>query len=268
MKKFIIFIIVLGCALNLPAQVVFKASVFGCMSDGITVNTNSIQTAINTISERGGGSLHFYVGRYLTGTVYLKNNVTIVLHEGATLVGVPSAYDYSAPAGGKKGIIVAEGQFNIGVTGDLPEYPATPPAVAPEIVGMGVIQGWGAKVQQSVAVQREKGYLKGSEEDALPALISFAGCTNVNVSGLDLQGAAGDVLVFTGCKDLTVKNHLISSIEVAGSDGVVFSGCDGLTVTNNFFNVSGTAFKSANNSKGVKTDGNKSKKGLLPKVTK
>jgi polygalacturonase len=72
----------------------YNASLFGIKSDGITLNTQSIQKAIDFISEKGGGKLKFYVGRYLTGSVQLKSNVSIELNEGAVLVGTTSIYDY------------------------------------------------------------------------------------------------------------------------------------------------------------------------------
>lgn len=51
---------------------------FGIKSDGVTLNTRSIQRAVDYISEQGGGRLIFYVGRYLTGSIELKSNVTTV----------------------------------------------------------------------------------------------------------------------------------------------------------------------------------------------
>ncbi len=73
----------------------YNASFFGIKSNGTTLNTSSIQKAVNYISEQGGGTLKFYVGRYLTGTIMLKPNVTIHLEEGAVLVGSTNIYDYN-----------------------------------------------------------------------------------------------------------------------------------------------------------------------------
>ena len=42
----------------------YNASFFGIKSDGVTLNTNSIQTGINYIHKEGGGVLVFNVGRY------------------------------------------------------------------------------------------------------------------------------------------------------------------------------------------------------------
>jgi len=52
----------------------YNASMFGIKSNGTTLNTNSIQKGIDFISANGGGRLVFYVGRYLTGTIYLKSH--------------------------------------------------------------------------------------------------------------------------------------------------------------------------------------------------
>jgi polygalacturonase len=268
MRKWIFsFILIAGAALRLPAQeeLTYRASLFGSMSEGVTLNTASIQTAVNTLSEKGGGSLHFYVGRYLTGTIHLKSNVTIVLHEGAILVGVPSIYDYDRPGDAPKGLIIAEGQSNIGVIGALPETPSVPPAVMPEIVGMGVIQGWGAKLWANIDDQHRKGYLESPDR---PALISFVDCDGVKVEGLMMEGAAGDVQSYRNCRNVSVARLLVDSNEQPGSNGVTFSACQGVSLTDNFFHVTGKPIRSDGNSKGVKTGGNKTKAGALPNVGK
>ena len=77
----------------------YKASRFGCKSNGTTLNTNSIQRAIDYIASQGGGTLVFEVGRYLTGSIYLRPDVNIQLNEGAILVGSPNPYDYDTVAG-------------------------------------------------------------------------------------------------------------------------------------------------------------------------
>jgi polygalacturonase len=268
MRKGIFSFILIAAAVIRPAAqegTAYKASLFGCMSEGVTLNTASIQTAINTLSEQGGGSLHFYVGRYLTGTIHLKSNVTIVLHEGAVLAGVPSIYDYDRPGDAPKGLIVAEGQSNIGVIGALPETPSVPPAAAPEIIGMGAIQGWGAKLRENLHAQYRKGYLESPDA---PALISFVNCDGVKVEGLIMEGAAGDVQSYRNCRNVSVANLLVDSREHPDSNGITFSECQGLSITNNFFDVTGKPVRSDGRSKGVKTGGNKTKAGLQPNVSK
>src|SRR6476469_10719354 len=72
----------------------YPVSLFGIYSDGVTLNTRSIQFAIDYIHKQGGGRLVFDVGRFLTGSIHLKSNVTLHLLEGAVLVGSLNPLDY------------------------------------------------------------------------------------------------------------------------------------------------------------------------------
>ena len=77
----------------------YKASRFGCKSNGTTLNTTSIQHAIDYIASQGGGTLVFEVGRYLTGSIQLRPGVNIQLNEGAILVASPNIHDYDTDDG-------------------------------------------------------------------------------------------------------------------------------------------------------------------------
>ena len=110
-------------------------------SNGTTLNTNSIQKGIDYISENGGGRLVFYVGRYLTGTIYLKSNVTIHLEEGAILVGSDNPFDYEMNFNWTA-LIFALDQQNIGIT------------------GKGVIDGQGFQVANNLVDMIHKGVVK------------------------------------------------------------------------------------------------------------
>ena len=97
MKKHLILILLslfFATSQAQETQPVYNASKFGIHSDGVTMNTRSIQFAIDWIAEQGGGTLRFWVGRYLTGSIHLKSNVTIELMEGAVLVGSTNPFDY------------------------------------------------------------------------------------------------------------------------------------------------------------------------------
>lgn len=109
-------ILLIGTAVSPVSAKEYKAALFGVKSDGTTNNTRSIQKAVDFISENGGGELAFYVGRYLTGTIHLKSNVTIVIKEGAALMASTSPYDYDY-VNGTAALIVADTAKNIGITG-------------------------------------------------------------------------------------------------------------------------------------------------------
>ncbi|HAX94273.1 MAG TPA: hypothetical protein DCY25_10090, partial [Bacteroidales bacterium] len=56
---------------------------YGAVNDGKTINTKEIQKAIDDCAKKGGGTVHFPAGRYVTGTIFLKNFITINLESGA-----------------------------------------------------------------------------------------------------------------------------------------------------------------------------------------
>ena len=219
------------CAFSLSAKD-YKASMFGVKSDGTILNTNSIQRAVDFISENGGGRLVFYVGRYLTGSIHLKSNVVIQLEEGAVLVGTTSVYDYSG-VNGTKALISAENQENIG------------------IAGKGVIEGQGEAVLNSINIQIQKGYLKETKAQASPVLVCFDGCSNVSIEQINLWNACGNVQSYKGCNNIIVSKVSVKSKVVADSKGVLLSGCDGVKLSDIFFDTSGAELTSVGKSKNV-----------------
>lgn len=58
----------------------------GAKADGKTINTQLINSTIERLSSAGGGTLFFPSGKYLTGSIHLKSNITIELEAGATLL--------------------------------------------------------------------------------------------------------------------------------------------------------------------------------------
>ena len=226
MKKLLLktFLLLLLSQIHLLAKD-YNASLFGVKSDGITLNTQSIQKAIDFISEKGGGKLKFYVGRYLTGSVRLKSNVTIELNEGAVLVATTSIYDYFG-ANGIKALIVSEGQQNIGVT------------------GKGVIEGQGPDVLEQIAKQIQKGYLQETISQASPALIAMSNCSDINIEGFNLQNACGNVIVLSACQQVRLSGLKIKSTSNKDSKGLVFSKVDGIKLENLFIDTLESEIKS------------------------
>ena len=52
---------------------------FGAVGDGETVNTTSIQKAIDTCANENGGTVLVPAGDFVTGTIELKSNITLKL---------------------------------------------------------------------------------------------------------------------------------------------------------------------------------------------
>src|SRR5436853_5930574 len=93
----------------------YPASLFGINSDGTTLNTRSIQFAIDYIHQQGGGRLVFDVGRYLTGSIHLRSDVGLHLKEGAVLLGSLNPFDYDK--NGLTALLLSNDQQNISITG-------------------------------------------------------------------------------------------------------------------------------------------------------
>ena len=73
---------------------VWKVTDWGAIADGETLNTTSIQKAIDACSEAGGGIVTFEPGKYLTGSIYLKEGVHLIIPEGVYILGSQNIEDY------------------------------------------------------------------------------------------------------------------------------------------------------------------------------
>lgn len=66
----------------------------GADSKGKRLNTQLINKTIDRLHSRGGGTLYFPAGTYLTGGIRMKSNITIDLEAGATLLFSDNFDDY------------------------------------------------------------------------------------------------------------------------------------------------------------------------------
>ena len=144
-------------------QPLYKSSFFGIRSDGTTDNTTSIQKAIDFIAGKGGGTLEFSVGRYLTGAVELKSGVDISLREGAVIVGSDNIYSYQ----GAKGVFWGEGVSDV------------------HIYGKGVIDGRGPELLRTIREQVKMRHI--SDDTVVPTLVYLKDCKDVSLKDFILR---------------------------------------------------------------------------------
>ncbi len=83
-----------GAKLFPTCERVFKVNEFGAVGDAVTLNTQAIQQAIDTAEAAGGGLVTFEPGIYLTGSIFVGNNVNLCIPKGATLIGSQDINDY------------------------------------------------------------------------------------------------------------------------------------------------------------------------------
>ena len=227
MKKLPILLAFIAITVFTPVSAKeYNASFFGIKSNGTTMNTRSIQKAIDYIHENGGGTLVFWVGRYLTGTLFLKSNVTIQLNEGAVILGSVNPYDYDEYMGWPS-LIIAHDAENIAIK------------------GKGVIDGQGRDVAYNIIDQVHKGILqdelKYDRTGRRPSIIYFRECNHVVVEGIIMQNSTNWVNTYDQCTDLTINKVTVRSNAFWNNDALDIVDCVNVTVTDSYFDASDDA---------------------------
>ena len=72
----------------------FNIVKYGAVPDGNTLNTKSINAAIDACNKKGGGVVLVPAGLWLTGPIVLKTNVNLHLAAGATLLFTKDKNEY------------------------------------------------------------------------------------------------------------------------------------------------------------------------------
>jgi polygalacturonase len=225
-KKYLLIVIACSQFLQTSAKD-YAASLFGISSDGTSLNTRSIQFAIDYIHEQGGGRLVFDVGRFLTGSIHLKSGVTLHLLEGAVLLGVLNPLDYDR--NGFTALILSDNQQNIAIT------------------GKGVIDGQGRQVANNVAALVHKGLIKDlfrndrPEVEIRPMIIYFRSCRDVLIKGVTIRNAAAWVQTYDQCKNLRVDSVTVDSRAFWNNDGIDIVDCDTVTIANSYIDAADDA---------------------------
>lgn len=67
------------------SQAYYDVTKYGAKKDSSTKATAAIARAIAAASKAGGGTVYFPAGKYLTGAIHLKSNITIFIDAGAEL---------------------------------------------------------------------------------------------------------------------------------------------------------------------------------------
>lgn len=200
--------------LNAQEPGVFNVKDFGARGDGKTLDTVAINKAIESASRFIGGRVEFPPGKFLSGTIKLKNNVILHFQSGSHLIGTTNLNEYENPTPpasmpeakwGKwhRGLIVGENVENVIITGS------------------GIIDG--NKVFDPTGEERMRG----------PHTIIFVNCKNFKIKDISIVDAANYAILFFVSDDVEVHNVSI----YGGWDGVHFRGsperyCKNIRITN------------------------------------
>ena len=73
---------------------VFYVNDYDAIADGSALTTTAIQQAIDAAAANGGGTVTFKPGTYLSGSIFIKENVHFNIPEGVAILGSESIEDY------------------------------------------------------------------------------------------------------------------------------------------------------------------------------
>lgn len=191
---------------------------FGAVADAKTVNTKAIQTAIDFCSENGGGRVRVSGGEFLTGTLFMKSNVSLCIEAGAKLSASCNLEDYSKNV--HKNMYRGESHMDLCLifAKDVRNI---------SFEGLGAIDGRGSEFP-----------LASDERRNRPMLLRLLNCTKVRMRDLTLQNPASWTSAWLYCDDIVVDSVTFSARANGNGDGLDFDGCSNVRVANCSFDTS------------------------------
>ena len=262
----------------------------GAIADGNTLNTKSINNAIEALSKKGGGVVLVPPGLWLTGPIVLKSNINLHLTYGATLLFTPDKNEYPLVKANWEGLPQMRNQSPVSATN----------ANNIAITGKGIIDGngdvwravkidkltesqWKKKLASGGVLSEDKktwypseSFMKGSkmpgnpgaisaEKDAAfyqsikdflrPNLLLLTNCNSILLEGVTFQNSPAWCLHPLMCENLTVRNVFVKNPWYAqNGDGIDAESCKNVLIENSVFDVGDDALcmKSGRDAEGRK----------------
>ncbi len=235
---------------------VYNVRDFGAKGDGLTLDTTSLQRAIDTCTGDGGGTVLLPAGRFLVGSVEVKSNVTLRITAGAVLLGSGNGKDYHAvdaiPLSGDTTLVDGNWALLYAVR-----------ARNVTIEGPGTIDGQGFQFHSPVRGQTPPSGIGGNKR---PYHLLTYQCEGLTVRNLDLVDCAyhsirviqsrrvhmdtlyihnrvngnNDGFHFISAQNLTVSNCIVLSQDDACA---LFGSCQNVTITNCTFSTRWSVFR-------------------------
>ena len=201
------------CVINAYATD-YSISDFGAIGDGKTINTKAIQKAIDQCATNGGKVLIPH-GRFVTGTLFMKSNVTIHLERNACLLGSTNLSDYP------------QTKVDFRFWGDTWTYQSLIIAHNVEnitIEGKGCIDGQGSAFS---LISRKK----PDKYKNRPYLLWIANCKNIEVKGIELKNSGMWMQSYIRCEKLKIDGIRIYNHANQNNDMMDIDGCKDVIVT-------------------------------------
>lgn len=196
----------------------FNVLDYGAKGDGIHLDTQSIQSAIDDCAKLGGIVL-FPAGKYLSGTIFMKSNVTLHIGEGAILLGSTNLKDFPEKRPNFRSYTDNYVTQSLIYGEDLQNV---------SIIGKGTIDGQGSAFKPPTNRREDRYKLR-------PYIIRFITCQNVKVEDITLTNSAMWMQHYLACDNVTIRgitvyNHCNMNndmIDIDGCNNVIISDCRG-----------------------------------------
>ena len=206
----------------------YDIKAYGATGDGQTLDTDAINRAILAADAAGGGTVFFPPGTYLSGSIRLKNNITLYLEAGSTIEAASekvATFDPPEPndwgdklhyqdfghSHWQNSLIWGIGLKNISIVG---------PGL---IHGKGLDNGFNRFADESKGEKRYHGNPEGSGNKA----IALRDCHNVVLRDFSLLHGGWFGILATGVDNLTIDNLKIDT----NRDGMDIDACQNVRVT-------------------------------------
>jgi hypothetical protein len=196
----------------------FNILKFGAVPDGTTINTIAIQKAIDACEQSGGGKVIFPSGRFLSGTIVLKSNITLQFEKDAVLLGSTDLKDYKNLDPFTEGLGIDVG-WALVVAVDLKNI---------GIIGAGTIDGQGPALKEKHILTDTRP--EGQRWGLRPFLVRIVRCSGVNVQGITLKYAGAWTSHYFQSKNIRIEQVKIESYGVAHNDGIDVDGCQDMVI--------------------------------------
>ena len=201
----------------------YPATDFGAKADGQTLNTAAIQAAIDYISTHGGGRLVFEGGDFVTGSIYIKSDVTLHIEAGSRILGSLNPWDYVRDVDAKwTSLIFSIRQKNIGITGKG------------EIDGRGFLVATKGVDYCHMGLIEDPLKLDRLQESKRPENLHFFQCENIVIKDITLRDPASWNQQYDQCRGILVDGVKVDAksywnndgIDIVDSSDVIIRNCD------------------------------------------
>ena len=238
MKSTILLVALLVVAMSPPADAALKRTTryvvtdYGAVDDGKTVNTKSIQAAIDKCAASGGGVVVIPKGVFLSGAIFLKQGVNLLVEKDGVLKGTTNPDDYPQIQTRWEGteemwtsaFINAEGVTDLVISGEgtidgsgeewvqkNPFRRLRPPAAA----------GDAPTGAPAAAVPVARPPMGGPPRRGRPRLIGIQNSKHVHITGLNLHNQAVWCLFILYSEDVLADNlRITAEHNIPSSDGI------------------------------------------------